>query len=316
MRRNLALEARLIDDLLDITRIQRDKLRLEPEVIDGHALLHGLVEDWLPAARDAQVDIETDLGAGAHHVKADRFRLQQVFWNLLSNALRHTSAGGTITVASRDDKPGTLRLSVYDTGDGISSDLLKRIFDPFEQGQGSEGRNPGLGLGLAICKGIVEAHGATITATSAGPGRGAQFTVLLPTVAPPAASSASGQHRSVTRRQQRVLLVEDSPDNAAAIAEFLRARGYEVAVATSVATAVERVRDGFDVIVSDVGLPDGTGHDVMRRIRDTSRIPGIALSGYGSEDDVRRSLDAGFARHLVKPIEPDSLLNAIESVTK
>jgi CheY-like chemotaxis protein len=193
--------------------------------------------------------------------------------------------------------------------------MLTRIFEPFQQGQTPNQRSAGLGLGLAICKGIVEAHGGTIAASSGGPGTGAQLTIVLPATATPAAARVSRNVNSVARRARRVLLVEDSPDNAAAIAEYLRLRGYEVAVASSVAGAVERADETFDVVVSDVGLPDGTGHDVIRRIRTALPIPGIALSGYGSDDDVRRSLDAGFARHLVKPIDPDSLVDAIEAVT-
>jgi PAS domain S-box-containing protein len=315
IRRNIALETRLIDDLLDVTRIQRDKLRIERAVVDVHALLQGLVDDWLPAAREAQVELRNDLGASAYHVNADRFRLQQVFWNLVSNALRHTPAGGTVAIVSRDESPGSILLAVRDTGNGIAKDMLGRIFQPFEQGQGPDQRGTGLGLGLAICKGIVEAHGGTIAAASGGSGRGAQFTLVLPTVPRPDVNDTARKPPPIMIHARRVLLVEDSPDNAAAIAEYLRVRGYEVAVTGSVADAVERAREGFDVVVSDVGLPDGTGHDVMRRIRSTSPVPGIALSGYGSEDDVQRSLDAGFARHLVKPIEPDRLLEAIESVT-
>jgi two-component system CheB/CheR fusion protein len=318
MRRNLDLEARLIDDLLDVTRIQRGKLRLVPEVIDPHAVLDEVARMCAPAAEASQVALWLEPPDGAPFVKADPGRLRQAVWNLVTNALRHTPPEGRITLGAHPSGHDTL-IEVRDTGSGIPAAALPRIFEPFEQGDAGTG----LGLGLAIVKGIVESHGGHIDAESGGRDFGARFRIVLPgvrrkparatrTAAPAAVNDSAAT--PARRAPCRILFAEDNEDSATAIAEFLRANGYEVLVANSVQSALERAAQSFDVVVSDLGLPDGTGHELMAQLRLARPVPGIALSGYGSERDVARALAAGFDVHLTKPVEPEALLAAIERV--
>jgi two-component system CheB/CheR fusion protein len=320
MRRNVDLEARLIDDLLDVTRIQRGKLRLVREVLDPHAVLDEVARMCAPAAEASGVVLWLDPPDGAPFVDGDPVRLRQAVWNLVTNAIRHTPGNGRITLGVHPDG-GDARIEVRDTGSGIAPSVLPRIFEPFEQGD--TGFSPALGLGLAIVKGIVESHGGSIRAETGGEDFGARFTILLPGVArkpvgsvPPIRSrnEVPAALETPPSRAGRILFVEDNADNAVAISEFLRANGYDVLVATSVHGAVERAGEAFDVVVSDLGLPDGTGHEVIRRLRATRSVPGIALSGYGSDHDVDRALAAGFDVHLTKPVDPQALLAAIERV--
>jgi two-component system CheB/CheR fusion protein len=324
MRRNLDLEARLIDDLLDVTRIQRGKLRIVPEVLDPYAVLEEVARMCTPAAEASQVVLWLEPPDGAPCVKADPVRLRQAVWNLVTNALRHTPVHGRITLGVHP-VAGDALIEVRDTGAGIRSEVLPRIFEAFEQGDAGAGAGPGLGLGLAIVKGIVESHGGRIDAESGGKDFGARFTIVLPGVARRRARAAAttAQKPDVAAGPRlpprplpgcRVLFVEDNEDSATAISEFLRANGYEVLLASSVHDAIEHAADTFDVVVSDLGLPDGTGHDVMTRLRSTRSVPGIALSGYGSDRDVDRAIAAGFDVHLTKPVDPDALLAAIERV--
>ena len=309
IRRNVTIEARLIDDLLDATRIIRGKLPLKPETVDLHAVVEDVIGLSAEEVRSGRIRVRTELEAEEHHTWADATRLRQVFWNLLRNAVRYTPPGGLITVRTANPARDRIVVTVSDTGVGIVAEMLDRIFLPFEQA--SRGRDTGLGLGLAIAKGVVEAHGGRIRASSAGPERGASFSVEL-AVAP--AVPAARPLRRVARRpdgERRVLLVEDNPDNAAAIAELLRVHGYRVEVADSVAAALRVAQNGFDILVSDIGLPDGTGRDVARQLVATRHLPAIALTGYGTDDDIRSNTEAGFTRHLTKPVDADQLLAAV-----
>lgn len=312
--RNIVLEARLIDELLDVTRIQRGKLHIELQVVDAHAILDEVVHMCAGEAHAREIELRLDLAAPVHHLKADPGRLRQVVWNLIDNAFKHTPPGGRVTLGSFGERPGMVCLFVRDSGEGVPCNMAERLFEPFEQGGAPRGGSGGLGLGLAICRGIIEAHGGRISAANSHNGKGATFVVTLPTVAapvepapPPAAS------RSMPSRL-RILFVEDNADNAAAVSEYLRLRGYEVRVARSVKVALRMATDEFDVLVSDIGLPDGSGEELLRRLREVRRVPAIALSGYGAKDDVQRSRDAGFQQHLTKPIDPEALVEAIERV--
>jgi CheY-like chemotaxis protein len=268
-----------------------------------------------------------DLAADRHQVRGDAARLQQVVWNLLKNAIKFTPAGGAITVATRNDAIGRLVIEVTDTGVGIEPDVLPRIFDAFEQGEVAVARHfGGLGLGLAISKGLVAAHGGTIAAHSAGRNRGATFTVTLETVpseAPTPRRPATPTLPSHARAGRlSILLVEDHADTARALKRLLDGLGYDVRAADSVQAALHlAAQTDFDVLVSDLGLPDGSGLDIMRHLRQSrpgAAAPapvGIALTGYGMEEDVARSRDAGFAEHITKPVNFDRLQQAIVRVT-
>jgi signal transduction histidine kinase len=304
IRRNVELESRLISDLLDLMRVARGKLRLEMSDVDVHAAVRSAVDI---CQREASVKLSVELRAMRHTVRGDPTRLQQVFWNLISNAQKFTGTDGTITVRSMNVEGSRIRIEVSDTGVGIDPQVLPRLFNAFEQGQVRARRQQaGLGLGLAICRRLTEAHGGTITATSPGPGRGATFTVELP--AYESALKGKAERRPPAppaSRPLNLLLVEDHEPTLAALTRLLRGRGHRVTGATSVASAAAAVRrEGFDLIISDLGLPDGSGLDVMRQLRAQYGGKAIALTGYGMDSDVRASREAGFAEHLTKPVDP------------
>jgi CheY-like chemotaxis protein len=238
-------------------------------------------------------------------------------WNLVNNAIRYTPAGGRVSVRTIDLSSGTVRLVVQDTGEGMSPDVLERIFQPFDQAGGLSEQRGGLGLGLAICKGLVDAHGGLITAFSDGVGQGAMFVVELPTVAGEDRSSRASVRADPSRapRQLRVLLLEDNADAAEAMATALRLRGHEVTVSQRARDAIDMASRRFDVLVSDLGLPDGSGFDVMRAFAARQEVRGVAGSGYGTAEDVRLSHEAGFAHHLTKPVELDDLVDLVERPT-
>jgi signal transduction histidine kinase/CheY-like chemotaxis protein len=322
IRRNVELEARLIDDLLDLTRIARGKLELRLQPSDlRDALAHALQS--CSAEEDGKwIAVETELAAIEHTVCADVPRLTQVFWNLLKNAFKFTPDGGTVRVRTRPEADG-IAVEIADTGMGIDPDLLPRIFDSFEQGERSiTKRFGGLGLGLAISKALVELHHGTIVAASDGEGRGSTFTIWLPR-APvggaadrPARTDGEGAAPDPgSERPLRILLVEDHADTAAAMAELLELLGHQVVVAHDVASGLSAATQalegtGLDLVISDLGLPDGSGLDLMRTLSGRE-VRGIALSGYGAEKDVRASHEAGFSLHLTKPVDLERLRTAL-----
>ncbi|HEX8202373.1 MAG TPA: response regulator [Isosphaeraceae bacterium] len=321
-RRNVTLEARLIDDLLDVTRIIRGKLSLQLERVDAHAILLRSLSICRSELLASGLHLELDLQATAAHVEADPARLQQVFWNLLKNAIKFTPGGGSLTIRSRNAPAPmgggqVLVIEVSDTGIGIAPEALPRIFNTFEQGGAAITRQfGGLGLGLAISRSVVELHHGTLSASSPGPGRGATFTLGLTTLSETAAAlSGPSRPATPTRRALRVLLVEDHADTLQVMSRLLGRLGHAVTTASSVGAALEAARAAdFDLLVSDLGLPDGSGLDLMRRLRAAAPrpIPGIALSGYGMEDDLRKSREAGFLAHLTKPVDYAKLDGAIQ----
>jgi two-component system CheB/CheR fusion protein len=316
IRKNVELEARLIDDLLDITRITRGRIELHQEPVPLHPLLKQAVEICCaePVA-GGRLRVESDLRAPDPWVCADGPRLLQVFWNLLSNAVKFTPPGGTIRVSTEMEE-GLIAVRISDTGIGIEPGQLPAIFDAFKQGLGTARQFGGLGLGLAIGKAILDLHDGSLSAVSEGRGRGATFIVRMPLYDGPReeASPAEGQSRPDTlARPRSILLVEDHADTAEAMADILRERGHRVIVAGSLAAALAAADEGsgIDLVVSDLGLPDGNGLTLMRELRDRYGLAGIAVSGYGTEEDRRQSADAGFSAHLTKPITVDRLLDEI-----
>jgi two-component system CheB/CheR fusion protein len=262
-------------------------------------------------------------------VYADPVRLQQVFWNLVKNAVKFTPPGGRITFRCRREGEANVIVEVSDTGRGIKPELMPRLFSAFEQGERPMGLQfGGLGLGLAISKALVEMHGGTLTAHSEGEGKGATFAVrlaLLPAeAAQPSAAANVAQTPmaalSAQSRHLRILLVEDHENTARMMSLLLSSLGHEVRTAGDMGTALrlagEGKRGNFDLLISDLGLPDGSGLDLMRSLRARGlRLPGIALSGYGTEQDVQHSMSAGFAEHLVKPVDISQVESAIARVS-
>ena len=314
IRRNVELEARLIDDLLDLTRIDKGKIQLSFEVVNAHALLQNALEICQAEIDRKHLTPRLDLAAEKVYLRADPARLQQIFWNLINNAVKFTARDGQISICTNDDTGDRLRIEIADTGLGIEPESLPKIFDAFEQG----GRTQlgGLGLGLAISKRLVEAHSGTITAESAGRNKGAKFTLIFPVCekvdaqAPLAVSPRAAHHRAM-----RVLLVEDHEDTKQSLTKLLRLRGYYVESASNVQSALDLIaQDQFDVLISDLGLPDGSGIDLIRRVQSDRPVLGIALTGFGMEEDIRKSREAGFKHHLVKPIDLNKLDSIIQEV--
>lgn len=318
IQRNVELEARLIDDLLDITRVSRGKLHLDRHPIDAHLVLKHAVEICQPDARAKRLLLTTSIHAPQHHVNADPARLQQVFWNILKNAVKFTPTGGSITVATRNDEHNRLLVEITDNGIGIEPHLIPRIFDAFEQANPAITRRfGGLGLGLAISKTLVEAHGGTLTAHSDGPDRGTTFTLTLHTVPAPApAAKPRDAAPSANGWGKRILLVEDQPDARRGLQKLLEKTGFHVLAAETVNEALKLAQNHpFDILLSDVGLPDGTGYDLMDRLREADiALPAIALTGLGMEDDIARAHAAGFQIHLTKPVQFNRLIESIESL--
>ena len=315
IRRNIELETQLIDDLLDFTRIARDKMQLRFVPVDAHQAVSNVVEICRAEARSKKLDVRLNLRAKSCHVTADAAKFQQIIWNLLKNAIKFTPEGGSITISSDNPSETVFSLSVRDTGIGMEPDVMQRIFDPFEQGNRSfEHRVGGLGLGLAISKSLTQAHGGTLTAESDGIDRGSTFNLTMQALPQrEAADVASKTVPDSTRQALKILLVDDHHDTCAALEKLLARRGHLVAVTHDVRSAMEAaVRNKFDLLISDIALPDGTGLDLMMHLRAMTNVPGIAISGFGNNGDIERSLKAGFSEHLIKPVKLDNLEAAIE----
>ncbi len=320
LERNIALEARLIDDLLDLTRISRGKLALRPQPCDAHSLIGLAVEIVRDDAQAKGITFQRDLAARHSGLLADPARFQQVIWNLLRNAVKFTPAGGTITIRTRDQASDRLCIEVSDTGIGIQPEAVEKIFLPFDQG-GHEGdhRFGGIGLGLAIAHAIVDLHDGTIVAESEGVGKGATFTVELPNAGDPphgASDEPDGElDPAHPVAKLSLLLVEDHEPTLRVLTRLLTRAGHRVVNAGTVANALAAAESGtFDLVISDLGLPDGTGVELMMQLRDRYHLRGIALSGYGMEEDIARSRAAGFQTHLIKPVDFDQLRRAIATV--
>jgi HAMP domain-containing protein/signal transduction histidine kinase len=309
IRRNVELEARLIDDLLDLTRISRGKVQLNFEVVDAHTLLRNAIEICQAEIEQKHLALRLDLAAQKVHLRADSARLQQIFWNLIKNAVKFTPRDGRISISTSNDRENHLRVEIADTGMGIDPEALPKIFDAFEQG--GLPQLGGLGLGLAISKTLVEAHNGMITAESAGRNKGAKFTLTFATSKIVDAQTAPAISPRIAQRQaMRILLVEDHEDTNRSLTNLLRRRGYHVQSAVNLQSAIDlSAKEEFDVLISDLGLPDGSGIDLMKKLRSERPVLGIALTGFGMEDDIRKSHEAGFKHHLVKPID----LNMLDS---
>ena len=306
IRRNLELEARLIDDLLDVMRIIRGKMPFQFEVVDAHSLTNRAVQICRAEAVAKDLAIAEEYHALDHHVSADAARLQQVLWNLIKNAVKFTPRGGSVAIRT-SNQDGRFVLSVIDTGIGVDPAHLHRIFNAFEQGEDAITRRfGGLGLGLAISRSIVEGHGGVLSASSMGKDLGSKFTLALPFEVPANQGEpepAPTSHAEPERVGRRILFVEDDVMTARVMAKLLRQSGHLVTTANNMTKALEVPIEEYDLVVSDIGLPDGSGLELMRMLRLRHDVPGIALTGYGMEDDIRKSREAGFIAHLTKPLD-------------
>lgn len=317
MQHQVELEACLISDLLDVTSLVRGEFRIHPTRCDLHVIIRRAMNLCRTDALARSQRVELRLAASSHMVSGDPARLQQVFWNLIRNAIKFTPEDGTIVIATRNSQEdggfgdGEIVCDITDSGIGMDSQTMSRVFNAFEKVScACTSRYAGLGLGLAIAQAIVEKHGGRITATSPGPNAGSRFTVGLK------AEQSLTDHgiaiRAPEQHKLRVLLIEDDPGTLRSLTRLLRLWGYEVTGANCAAAALSAsTRAHFDLIVSDVGLPDGTGPAILPELRRSNDVPAIAISGFGMEQDIRTSLNAGFSDHLIKPINPDTLQHVI-----
>jgi signal transduction histidine kinase len=327
IRRNVELEARLIDDLLDITRIAKGKLQLSFELVSVHETLQRAFEICREDISAKKLETKFRFRAADAYVRGDPARLQQVFWNLIKNSVKFTSENGRIIIETSNPASGQVEIQISDNGIGIEAEKIDKIFNAFEQGQSSITRRfGGLGLGLAISKAMVDAHGGKIRVESPGKDKGATFSILLTTVPAPKESAGDGardgqspdradKERSPHKQQRRLLVVDDHEDTCTGMKMMLERRGYEITVAHSAEQAVEKARGkDFDLLISDIGLPDRSGYELMRELQNSKGLQGIALSGFGMEHDVKKARAAGFSEHLTKPINFERLEEAIENL--
>ncbi len=324
IRRNVELEARLIDDLLDLTRITRGKLALEMQPLDMLVVLREAMATIRTDAEEKNIAVVCEWPGEMLTILGDGVRLQQIFWNVLKNAVKFTPAGGRIMIRPRTIG-GNAVVTISDTGIGMTPAEIGQVFNAFSQGEhaGLAGSHQfgGLGLGLAISRSLVELQSGTIQAESAGRHRGATFTINFPLATPnpdtkgasPAGAMADRMPTGLSRKEGlRILLVEDHEPTRIALTNLLTRRHYKVLAAASVAEAMALVsRESFDVVVSDIGLPDGDGYSLMSELRDHYGLNGIALTGYGMDQDINRAREAGFVSHLTKPVRVDALEQAL-----
>jgi PAS domain S-box-containing protein len=319
--RNTRLQAQLISDLLDISRIVSGKLQLDVRSVDFRAIVGQAIEPIDEEARAKGVEVVLDLREGTTLVSGDASRLQQIVWNLVSNAIKFTPRGGRVRV-SLDFSSAQARLEVADNGVGIRPEFLPHVFDRFHQADRSITRRfGGLGLGLSIVKHLVELHGGEVRAASEGEGLGATFAVTLPVVTEAEAERRRGLSDtdvSVALDAIRLLVVEDEADTLEFLRRLLTAHGATVLTAASVGEALSLVRsESPDLLISDIGLPEADGYDLIQRVRREPSpgrdIPAIALTAYARSEDRTRALRAGYQAHIAKPVEPNELLAMIAS---
>ena len=306
--------SRLIDDLLDVSRITRGKISLRKEVLNLSPIVSSAVEVVRPLMEERKHELVVSVTNGALRLEGDSLRLEQILVNLLTNAAKYTESGGRISLSATHEQDSIV-VKVRDNGMGIPADLLPRVFDLFVQGDRTMARSEGgLGIGLTLVQKLTEMHGGTVIAESAGLGSGSEFTVRLPAITKPGEGKPQGQSSfpRIARQSSRVMVVDDNVDTAAGLAKLLKLLGHDVVVAHDGPESIEIARAHRpEVILLDIGLPQMNGYEVVRQLRQepcckTSLI--IALSGYGQEEDRRKSLEAGFDHHLIKPVDFDTLL--------
>jgi len=315
IRRNIELEARLIDDLLDLTLITHGKLSLQTDEINLHSSLNRAIEICQGDARLKRLNFQIELNARQTHIVGDPVRVQQACWNVLRNAVKFTAERGTISIVTGNDAHNNIWVRITDTGIGFTHDQAARLFEPFEQGDRHITRQfGGLGLGLAITRSVMHAHGGGIEAQSPGLNQGATFTLRFPlaSVAVKKKREKAAAPAPTHTGGLNILLVDDHKDTRVCIQRLLEANSHRVTSAGTAQDALSLAETSrFDLIISDLGLPDLSGHELMHRLHTRFNIPGIALSGYGMETDLAHSREAGFKYHLTKPVSFDRLKSFI-----
>jgi CheY-like chemotaxis protein len=334
IERSARAQNRLVEDLLDVSRIVTGRLQLKFQPVTLAKVVEAAVAAARPAAEAKSIALQVVFDSLPCEVTGDADRLQQVIWNLISNAVKFTPRGGRVQ-AQLERAGSHVEIKVSDTGEGIAPEFLPHVFDRFRQADGSiQRRHGGLGLGLAIVRHLVELHGGEVSVESPGPGQGATFTVKLPLAAAQAADfGMRDEEESTIRNLQsaiseaaprlggvKVLVVDDEADARALLMEILAGRGAEVRVASSMAEALSLLNEWRpDVLISDIGMPNGSGYDLIREVRRRdalgTRLPAVALTAYARTEDRVQALSAGFHMHVPKPIEPKELLAVIASLT-
>ncbi|HET9594992.1 MAG TPA: ATP-binding protein [Anaeromyxobacteraceae bacterium] len=312
LQRQVTHLARLVDDLLDVTRIERGRFEVHRGDLDLCQVVRLAAEDHRSVLQQRGIALEVDIPGKTVHVDADAGRIAQVVGNLLHNAAKFTKDGGQVTV-SLSRLAGAAEVSVRDTGVGMDADLVQHVFEPFTQARQSLARTGGgLGLGLALVKGVVEMHGGTVHAASDGPGKGSEFVVRLPLARQTVEVGEAGRPPASpdVTSSRSVLVVEDNPDAAASLAEIVKMFGHHVQVAYDGPTALKIAGVSRpEVVLCDVGLPGMSGYEVAQALRARGG-PGpqlIAVTGYARPDDVTRAMDAGFDAHVAKPLDPEKI---------
>jgi len=307
IRRNVELELRLINDLLDLSRISPDKQELNLQYIDIHTILGNVLKSFQADIGTKHLRLKIEPEAEGHHVRGDRGRLLRVFWNLIGNAVKYTPAGGNITISTRNPSTGKISIEVTDGGIDVEPGVLDRLFEVLE-GSDRPMRFGELGLGLGISRTVIELHDGALKASRCPTG-GSVFTVELPTVSPTDESARAAQRREPLT----ILLVENSEETLYTLSRLLRTYGHEVLTASSAEEALETARTNrVDLLISDIGLPDHSGWELMRQMRKITPIRGIALSGFGSPEDAQKSIESGFSAHMTKPVNVHKLEELIE----
>lgn len=331
IHRNAKIQQQLIEDLLDVSRIISGKLRIESELIELKSVIESALNATLPALQAKGLDLQTEVSVDSSLILGDGVRLQQVVCNLLSNAVKFTPEGGQIELSVVSDD-SNINIIVSDTGEGISPEFLPNVFDRFRQADGTTTRrHSGLGLGLAIVRHLVELHGGTVQAASEGIGKGATFTVTLPLFTSmeeqlPVFISQSFQEETEEIQEQIldgvcVMIVDDEIDVCTLISTILKQYGAEVITAQSANEALTKLDNGFpDILISDIGMPELDGYDLIREIRtrypQADMLPAIALTAYVRQADQQRALEAGFHKHLTKPVQTSKLIKTIVKLTE
>ena len=317
IKRNVRLQARLIDDLLDLTRVTRGRLDLHFEDIDAHILVRDAIEIANSSIAAKNLKVSAHLNAEEHYIRADSIRIQQVFWNLINNAVKFTPPGGKIDIDTSNDDRGHFQFEITDNGIGIEVERKASLFAPFEQADPSVRRQfGGLGLGLAISKHLIDLHGGAIAVESRGRSYGATFKVTLDAVTNRAEKNRVGsQGRQKPAKSLRILLVEDHSDTRRTLSRLLTHFGHQISVADNTQSALKIMgSQEFDVVLSDIGLPDGSGYDVISEAKRKQPVKAVAITGFGTDEDIRRGKDAGFDFHLVKPIDFHELRSVLDEV--